>query len=257
MPSTFSPTINKLPLQSCSNTVQMAIWGIFSVSLLPRELLRSNFKSIKGSDTCIAKTLSIEISSFKTSWWKTESLNWLIWALLKLWKLMIKEVSWLDGFQAGSSNGLEPEVICLQRYLIMESTVNSLIYGLWESSCYNYAQGKGLINSHKKKIKTEKFWSLLKFKVFPRQKYLKKSRTQKWEKSSLECLKGSRTNGLLWKKSKKELLIKRLNNTKHFRMIWLINCHQKQDKSWFCCLREIQNFPTLSKWALMKQLTTC
>jgi hypothetical protein len=86
-----------------------------------------------------------------------ENPNWPIWALLKLWKLMIKEVSWLDGFQAGSSDGREQKVICLQKYWRVESTVNSLIYGLWESSCYNYAQGKGLINSQTKKIKTEKF----------------------------------------------------------------------------------------------------
>ncbi len=84
-----------------------------------------------------------------------ENPNWLIWALLKLWKLMIKKVSLLDGFQAGSSDGLEPKVICLQKYWNMESTVNSLIYGLWESSCYNYAQGKGFITSRKKKTKTE------------------------------------------------------------------------------------------------------
>lgn len=176
-----------------------------------------------------------------------ESPNWLIWALLKLWKLMIKEVSWLDGFQAGSLDGLGPEVICLHKYWRVESTVNSLIYGLWESSCYNYAQEKGLINSRKRKIKTEKFWSLLKFKVFPRKKYLKKSRTQKWERSSLEYWNSSRLKGLLWKKSNRELFTKRLNNTIHLRMIWLINCHWIQVQSWFCCSREIRNFPTLSK----------
>jgi hypothetical protein len=143
-----------------------------------------------------------------------ENQNWLTWALLKLWKLMIKEVFWLDGFQAGSSNGREQEVICLQKYLIMESTVNSLIYGLWESSCYNYAQGKGLITSRKKKTKTEKFWSLLKFKVFPRKKYLNKSRTHKWEQLSLEYWNSNRLKGLLWKKSNREL--KSLN---HLRMI--------------------------------------